>query len=328
MLHYTLKRLLLAVPTFIGITIVTFAIVHLSPGDPALQKMDTGLGTEISIAEYEQLRTYWGLDEPLVLQYVRWVKRLVTLDFGRSFFDHEPVTSKILRRLPWTLALALLSLFIGLLFSIPIGAWSAYRRHGWFDNTVGTLLYALYSVPSYVMGMALIVLVVTLPIDWVPLRGAMSDDFGELSLPGKGVDLMKHFLLITICYTYPSLAFQSRFVRSNMLEVLRQDYIRTAEAKGVGRFALVSRHAFRNTLIPLVTHLGLIFPSLVSGSVILEYMFGWPGIGTLFYESIMKRDYPTVMALSVITAVMVQLGTLLADLAYAWADPRVSYDND
>lgn len=326
MLQYILKRLLLAVPTFLGITIVTFAIVHLAPGDPALQKFDTDAGSEISIREYEQLRAYWGLDQPLALQYLRWVKRLVTLDFGRSFFDQEPVWTKIMRRLPWTLSLALVSLLIGLLLSVPIGAYSAYRRHGWFDTSVGTLLYGLYSVPSYVMGMALIVLVVTAQIDWLPIHGARSDEFGELSFAGKAIDLLAHFALITLCYTYPSLAYQSRFVRSNMLEVLGQDFIRTAEAKGVGRFALVCRHAFRNTLIPLVTHLGLVFPSIVSGSVILEYMFGWPGIGTLFYDSIMKRDYPTVMALSVITAVMVQLGTLVADLAYAWVDPRVSYD--
>lgn len=326
MFQYAVKRLLLAVPTFLGITVVTFAIVHLAPGDPAQQQMDGAMDPNVSIRVYEQLRAYWGLDQPLHIQYLQWLKRLVTFDFGHSFFDHRPVWDKIAERLPWTLSLALISMVIGLVMAIPIGVYSAARQNGWFDTTVGTVLYALYSVPNYVMAMALILLVVTVPIGWLPIGGATSDEFEQLSLAGKAADLFKHFFLITICYTYPSLAFQSRFVRSNMLEVMRQDYIRTARAKGVGERRVVFKHAFRNTLIPLITFLGMVFPTVVSGSVILEVMFNWPGIGRLFYTSILERDYPTVMALSVITAVLVQLGTLFADLAYALVDPRMRYE--
>ena len=325
MFDYTVKRLLLAVPTFMGITLITFAVVHLAPGDPAQRQLAGIADADMSIRVYEQLRAYWGLDQPIVLQYLRWLGRLLTLDFGQSFFDHRPVVDKIAERLPWTLALAIPSLLLGLAVAIPVGAYSAYRRHGWFDTVVGTMLYGLYSVPNYVMGMVLIVVVVAVPVAGWPIAGARSDDFAELTLAGKAVDLVRHFLLIGFCYTYPALAFQSRFVRGNMLEVLRQDYIRTAQAKGLGGFTVVARHAFGNTLVPLVTMVGLIFPSVVSGSVILEYMFNWPGIGRLFFEAVTQRDYPTVMALSVITAVMVQLGTLLADLAYAWVDPRIRY---
>jgi len=326
MFHYTIKRLLFAIPTFLGITVITFAVVHLAPGDPAQRQLEGIADADMSIRVYEQLRAYWGLDQSIPLQYLRWLARLVTLDFGQSFFDHRPVMDKIAERLPWTLALAVVSMLLGLVLAIPIGAYSAYRRNGWFDTSVGTLLYALFSVPNYVMAMLLIVLVVTLPVAGWPIAGARSDDFANLSLTAKVADLFKHFLLITLCYTYPALAFQSRFVRSNMLEVLRQDYIRTAQAKGLGGLTVVAHHAFRNTLIPLITMLGLIFPTVVSGSVILEYMFNWPGVGRLFFEAVTQRDYPTVMALSVITAVLVQLGTLLADLGYAWADPRIRYD--
>jgi len=327
MIHYIVKRLLLAVPTFVGITVVTFAVVHLAPGDPAQQQADNATGGEISTGDYEQLRAYWGLDQPLYAQYGRWLGRLVTLDFGNSFFDHRPVWDKIAERLPWTLTLSVMSIVAGLILAIPIGVYSAVKKDGWFDTSVGTLLYALYSVPNYVMAMALIVLVVTMGIDWLPINGAMSDGFDDLTWAGKLFDLGKHFVLIGVCFAYPAIAFQSRFVRGNMLEVLRQDYIRTATAKGASQVSVVVKHAFRNTLIPLISLLGLVFPTVVSGSAILEVMFNWPGAGRLMYTSIMQRDYPTVMALAVVTAVLVQLGTLLADVAYVWADPRLRRDD-
>ncbi|MEE9294028.1 MAG: ABC transporter permease [Phycisphaerae bacterium] len=323
--RYIAKRIVLAVPTFFGITVVTFAVIHLAPGDPLRRQVDDTMSSEMSARSYEQLRAYFGLDQPLYIQYGRWVGRLLTLDLGHSFSDHRPVWEKIRERLGWTLLVALLSMVIGLLVAIPIGVYSAVRPNGWFDTAAGTILYGLYSVPSYVMAMVLIVAVVTLPVDWIPIRNAYSDRFDELSLLGQAVDLLAHVLLITICYTYPSLAFQTRFVRQNLLEVLQQDYIRTARAKGLTAWRVVVRHGFRNTLIPLITYLGLLFPTIVGGSAILEVMFNWPGIGRLMFDSVLQRDYPTVMALSVITAVLVQAATLLADLCYAWADPRIRH---
>ena len=324
--RYVLKRLLLAIPTLFGITIVTFLIVHLAPGDPAQQALEGVQDPKMSIEIYEQLKKHWGLDKPLHEQYVLWVSKLVRLDFGNSFHDGRKVSDKILERLHWTMSLAVLSMVIGLAFSIPIGLYSASKQNGWFDTIVSTILYALYSVPNYVMAMVLIVAVVMIPIEWLPIRGATSDGFSEMSFGGKAVDLAKHFFLITFCYSYGVLAFQSRFVRGNLLEVVRQDYVRTARAKGLDERTVILKHAFRNTLIPLATFLGLIFPIIVSGSVILEVMFNWPGIGRLFFESILQRDYPTVMALSFVTAVLVLTGTLVADLSYALVDPRVRYD--
>lgn len=328
MLRYTIQRLLLAVPTFIGITLVTFTIMHVAPGDPVMQRVDAAQPDALTRASQERLRRHFGLDQPLSIQYLRWLRRVVTLDFGRSFSDHRPVWDKVRERLPWTLAVAVLSIGAGLGLAIPIGMYSASRAGGWFDTIAGTVLYALYSVPSYVMAMVVIAVVVTWPIAWLPIRNAYSDGFDGMTASGKAVDLAKHLLLITLCYTYPSLAFQARFVRANLLEALRQDYVRTARAKGLSPFRVLVGHAFRNALIPLLTYFGLLFPSVIAGSAILEVMFNWPGIGRLFYDSILQRDYPTVMALSSVTAVLVQLGTLLADLGYAWADPRVRYGRE
>ncbi len=326
MFRYILKRLILAVPTFLGITVVTFAVIHLAPGDPLDRLVDESVPAETSRHTYELLERHFGLDQPLHTQYATWLRRIVTLDFGNSIPDHRPVWDKISERLPWTLGVAMLSMVFGLVLAVPIGVRSATRRGGWFDSVSGTLLYALYSVPSYVTAMVLIVIVVTVPIEWLPIRGAYSDGFDDLPAWGKTADLFKHFLLITICFTYPALAFQARFVRGNLLEVLQQDYVRTARAKGLSDRRVVIRHAMRNTMIPLVTYLGMLFPTVIAGSAILEVMFAWPGIGRLMFDSILQRDYPTVMALSVITAVLVQIGTLLADVSYAWLDPRIRYD--
>ncbi len=325
MMRYTIHRLLLAVITFLGITLVTFSVIQLAPGDPIAMQVSPELGLEMSQHTYETLRAHWGLDQPISTQYVRWLKRLLTLDFGRSISDHRPVWDKIAERLPWTIALSVLAMGISLLISIPTGVYSAVRKGRTFDTAVGTLLFALYSVPGYVTAIVLITAVAHIPIDWLPISGVRSEGFADLSLSGRVVDLAKHFLLITICFTYPLLAFQSRFVRSNMLEAIGQDYIRTARAKGLDERSVMLRHGLRNTLIPIVTLMGLMLPSVLSGSAILEVMFQWPGIGRLMFNAISQRDYFTVMGISSIVAVVVLLGTLLTDLAYAWVDPRVRY---
>jgi peptide/nickel transport system permease protein len=325
MTTYIIRRVLLAVPTLMGITFVTFLIINLAPGDPAELQMQQGMNPTISARVYADLREHFGLDKPLLVRYGLWLGRICTLDFGTSFADGRKVSTKIGRCLWPTLSLALLSLVIAFALSVPIGIYSATRPNGVFDTTVSTFLYALFSVPSYVMAMVLI-LVIGVQLDWLPFRGMTGEHYDQLSLLGRLKDLAAHYVLILICYAYPALAFKSRFVRSNMLEVIHQDYIRTARAKGLAERPVILRHAFRNTLIPLVTMLGLMLPSILAGSVILEVMFSWPGIGRLFYDAIFMRDYPVVMALSFITAVLVLLGMLLADLAYAFVDPRVSYD--
>ena len=326
MLSYTIRRILVAIPTLLGITVVTFGIISLAPGDPATLRSEGMMDPEVSNRVYEQLREYYGLDEPIHKRYVAWLGRLVKLDFGESMApDGRPVADKIKERLWPTMSLAILSLGLSLMLAIPIGVYSAAKANGWFDTVSSTLLYGLYSVPSYVMAVPLILLV-GVQWDLLPFQGMRSDDYAMLSSMGKVGDLVKHYTLITFCMSFGSWAYYSRFVRQNMMEVVRQDYVRTARAKGVSEFRVIVHHAFRNTLIPVMTLLGMLLPAVIGGSVILEVMFNWPGIGRLMFESILMRDYPTVMALSFISASLVLLGTLLADLSYAVVDPRVSYD--
>ncbi len=324
MLTYITKRLLLAIPTLLGITLVTFLIINLAPGDPA--QVHESAHAQMSIRTYEQLREYYGLDQPIHKRYVRWLGRFLRLDFGASLTaDRRPVMDKITERLWPTVSLTVFSLLLSLAVSIPIGIYAAARRNKFFDTVSGTVLYALYSVPSYVLAVPLILWV---GVKWqiLPFQQMTSENYDSLTTAGKFLDLAKHYILITFCFSIYTWAYYSRFVRQNMLEVLRRDYIRTARAKGLPERCVLINHGFRNTLIPMMTLLGLLLPEIIGGSVILEYMFNWPGLGRLFFDSMMARDYPTIMALSVFTAVLVLLGTLLSDISYAFVDPRVTYD--
>ena len=322
---YLLRRFALAIPTLIGITLVTFVMTRLAPGDPALVRGGESAATRLSPTEYQQLRDYLGLDRPILAQYGRWLGRLVRLDFGRSWSGGRPVAEKIGERFVATMSLALISLGLAAAVSVPWGLYSAARAGGWFDRVSGVLLYALYAIPNYVVAILLIA-VVSVKLGWLPVSGRRSPDYDLLSFWARVLDLAKHYVLITICFTYPVLAFQTRFVRNNALEIAAAPFVRTARAKGLSGWGVYSRHVFRNILISLATLLGILFPLVVSGSVILEYVFGWPGIGQLYVDSILARDYPVVMGLTVVTAVMVLLGTLLADVSYGLADPRVRHD--
>ncbi len=323
MLTYTLRRLLLAILTLFGITVVTFSIVSIAPGDPAAIRSEMQ-DPKMSARVYEDLRKHFELDRPIPERYVRWLGRLARGDFGTSFSDGQPVGQKILARVPATASLSVGSILLGLACAIPFGLFAGARRNSVFDRTSAVALYALYAVPSYVMAVLLIYFIGVM-LEWLPLGGMTSDNFEELSPAGKGWDLLKHFTLITACYTYHSFVYDARFIRQNLLEVVRQDFVRTARAKGVAEPRVILRHAFPNTLIPVVTHIGLLFPAVLSGSVILEVIFNWPGIGRLFFEGVLSRDYPLVMGLSTVTAVLVLIGNLVADLAYAYVDPRISY---
>jgi len=326
MLTYITKRLLLAIPTLFGITVVTFVVINLAPGDPAALQSSEIMDPEVSARVYEELRKHYGLDDPIHERYWNWLISLATLDFGNSMStDSRPVIDKIAERLWPTVSVALLSIVISLTLSVPIGVYSAARQNGWFDTISSSVLYVLYSIPSYVMAVPLI-LWVGVYWDLLPFQGMRSDNYEQLSTLGKMGDLAKHYVLITFCTCVGSWAYYSRFVRQNMLEVLRQDYIRTARAKGQTELTILRKHAFSNTMIPMLTLLGAMLPVLIGGSVILEVMFNWPGLGRLVFESMLARDYPTIMAINFITAVLVMLGILAADIGYAFADPRISYD--
>ena len=324
MLNYTLRRLAYLVPTLLGITVVTFFIVNLTPGDPITALRGGMVQARISPEAYDQMLSLYGLDKPIHVRYFTWLKRLMTLDFGDSFRNQRPVTELILERLPATLILNIASLFIALLISIPLGLYSALRQNSLFDKINGAVLYMLYSLPDFWVALLLIILF-GVKLKLLPIFGMETIHSQDLGFVEYWADRIRHMILPTVCLTYGSLAFLSRFVRGSTLEVIQQDYVRTARAKGLKEDTIVYGHVFRNTLIPILTLMGLLLPTLISGSIILEAIFSWPGIGALFYESVLARDYPTIMGLSFITSLLVLLSTLLADLLYAWADPRVTY---
>ena len=325
MMVYTARRLMIGLFMLFGISVVTFVIIRLAPGDPAQLQASAVQDAQVSEQIYQQLREYYNLDKPIHIQYIRWIKRLVVLDMGNSFHDGLKVTGKIGDAFWPTFSVAALSISLVYLLAVPIGIVSAVKQGGAFDRIMSVIVYMLYSVPSYVIGMILI-FYIGVQLDWLPVRGMRSDNYEELSAIGKFLDGPKHYIMITTSFTLGGLAYYSRFTRQNLLEVTRQDYIRTARAKGLNETKVIMKHAFPNTLIPLITLMSLTFPYILGGSVILETMFNWPGMGKLFFDSVMRRDYPTIMGLSFITAVLVLGLTLLADLAYALVDPRVSYD--
>jgi len=312
--------------TLLLITIVIYALVRNIPGTPLT--VDMGMmnpGRMASADDIKRFERLYGLDKPIYEAYFIWLGNVVRGDLGRSIpKNNQPVLGLILSRLPATLMVTVTSLLLTYVLSIPIGLWSTAKSGTTAERTVSTILYMLYSLPSFVAALYLQLLFYT-KLGWLPLFGMTSDNYATLSASGKVWDVFQHALLPIVCFTYGSLAYYSRFIRANMQEVIRQDYIRTARAKGVSPVRVLWHHAFRNTLIPLATLIGLTLPQLLSGAVILEQIFAWPGIGQLFFESISQRDYDTLMGLTLIFSVMALVGQLLADVLYAVVDPRVSY---
>jgi peptide/nickel transport system permease protein len=257
--------------------------------------------------------------------YFVWLGNVVQLDLGKSISQNNaPVARLIWERMPATLLLSVTSLVLTYMLSIPIGLWATVHSGTLRERTASSLLYMLYSLPAFVAALFL-QLMLAVKLEWLPLFGMTGDNFESLSLWGKTWDLFQHAFMPVVCFTYGSLAYYSRFIRANMQEVVRQDYIRTARAKGVPPRRVVWHHAFRNTLIPLVTLVGLTLPYLLSGAVILEQIFSWPGMGRLFFEAITRRDYDTIMGEVLIFSVLTLVGQLLADVLYAVVDPRVTY---
>ncbi len=326
---YTIKRLLLAIPTLFGITIVTFLIIHLAPGDPA--QMRIGMGGNLSQANAKQIiektRERFGLDSPLHVQYARWIYNVCRLDFGRSFDDDRPVTEKILERLPISLQLSLGSLILSYLIAIPIGVFYSARQGTLGDQLTTIGMFILYSLPNF--WLATMALVFLCGGDFwriFPVTGLESEHFGDRDLWTTLLDRIWHLILPMGCMTYASLAYLSRYARAGMLEVIRQDYILTARAKGVQEKIVIFKHAFRNALIPLLTLMAQLLPALLGGSVIIETIFAIPGMGLLTFEAVLQRDYPTIMGVFTFSAILTLIGFILTDLLYAWADPRITFE--
>lgn len=326
MFNYLVRRIGIAILTLWLVTFIIYGLIRAMPGTPlTADPMMMDASKQVSPEEIARLEKLYGFDKPWYQAYWVWLGNVVQLDFGKSIpRNNRPVFDLIMQRAPATLLLSVTSLVLTYLLSIPLGLWSTAKSGTGAERSVSTVLYALYSLPSFVAALYL-QLIFYVKLGWLPLYGIASDDYESMSFLGKSWDVMQHAILPITCFTYGSLAYYARFIRANMQEVIRQDFIRTARAKGVGPVAVLWKHAFRNTLIPLVTLIGLTLPTLLSGAVILEQIFVWPGMGRLFFESIGQRDYDTIMGLTLILSALTLAGQLLADILYAVVDPRVTY---
>ncbi|NKE69440.1 ABC transporter permease [Candidatus Manganitrophus noduliformans] len=320
MAHFLFQRFWQLLITLFGITLLTFGIMHLAPGDPT--DLQTALNPKVSAQAKENLRRLYGLDRPLHIQYLDWLRRFVTLDLGRSFVDGAPVSQKILDRLPITVAINLLTLAVIVLVAFPIGILSATRQYSWMDKATTLFVYIGFSLPSFWLAL-LLMLLFGVYLGWLPLSGYQSLTTAQLSPLERLIDWARHLILPVLTASLIGLAGYSRYLRSEMLEVIRQDYIQTARAKGLSERQVIYKHALRNALIPVVTLMGLELPTLIGGSVIIETIFAIPGIGQLSFQSVLARDYPVIMGLTVFAAVLTLIGNLLADLSYAWVNPRI-----
>jgi peptide/nickel transport system permease protein len=309
------------IPLMIGITLITFSVIHLAPGEPV--EMQMAMNPKVGKEARERLTKFYGLDKPLHEQYFTWVGRLSRLDLGRSFSsDGRPVVDKIKERLPVTISLNVIALILEFGLAIPIGILAATRRDTWLDKGITLFVFIGFAVPTFWLALLLMYLF-GVKLNWLPISGLHtlgSDSWGAFRYLW---DMAKHLIMPVMVASFGSLAGLSRYMRSSMLNVINQDYITTARAKGLSERVVIYKHALRNALLPLITLLGFSIPGLIGGSVIFETIFAIPGMGQLFYQGVMSRDYPVVMGILVIGAFLTLIGNLIADLCYALADPRI-----
>ncbi len=315
------RKVLWLALVFLGITLVSFLVIHLAPGSPT--DMETTMNPLADAEARQRLAELYGLNKPLYQQYAEWLGRMTRLDFGISMSsDARPVIDKIAERLPLTIWLNVITLVLTLLLSIPIGVLAARNRGGPFDKATTLFVFVGFAMPGFWLAL-LLMLFFSIELHWLPISGLTSMDYAALSAWGKARDLAAHLALPIFVSTFGSLAGMSRFMRASVLEVLRQDYILTARAKGLPERTVLFGHALRNALLPVITLLGLSIPGLIGGSVIIESIFALPGMGQLFYKAVMARDYTLIMGNLVLGAGLTLAGNLLADLCYGLADPRI-----
>lgn len=325
MIRYTARRLLQAVPILLGIVTLTFLLLHLAPGDPATAYFNPNVSPEI----IERMRENLGLNLPLHEQYLRWLRSFFTGDFGYSFGQHRPVAQVIADALPNTLVLSAVSLLLIFVLGCAVGALQAVRQYSALDIATTFVSLFIYSMPGFWLGLMLILLFSSPAVPEVlrlPISGVTSIDYEFMAPAQRLLDRARHLVLPSFALGIASAAGVSRYMRGAMLEVLSQDYIRTARAKGLPETAVILRHALRNALIPIVSLLGLYLPLLFGGSIVIEVVFSWPGMGRALYNAILARDYPVVMACTFLFGVLVVFANLVADLLYAVVDPRIRTD--
>jgi peptide/nickel transport system permease protein len=320
MLQFALRRLILALPLLLGITFVSFLVLHLAPGAP----VDSAAGEMHADATARaQLAELYGLDQPLHVQYWNWLRRLARLDFGRSFApDGKPVLTKIGERLPVTLFLNAVQLSIIVLFAVPIGMLSAVRQHSIYDKVTTVFVFIGFATPDFWLALLLMILF-GVHLGWLPISGLRSLNWEYMSFWSQRLDYLSHLVLPVVVATFGGLAGFSRYMRQSMLEVIRQEYVQSARAKGLSEAVVIGKHAARNALLPVVTILGLSVPGLIGGSIIIESVFAIPGMGQLMVQAVFMRDYPVIMGNLVIVATVTLLANLFADVAYGLIDPRI-----
>jgi len=324
MLRYILKRLLQAIPLLLGIATITFTMVHLAPGDPMDMYIEERMQRDVDPEVIELLRKKYGLDQPLPVQYAKWIGNVARGDFGESFRYRRPVGKLIAERVPYTLQLAALALALDALIGIALGIFSAVKQYSRADRAITLGSLVMYSIPGFWLALML-VLVFSVNLGWFPTSQTRSLDYELLSAGGKVADRLWHLALPVFVLGVASAAGTARYMRTKLLDVLSEEYVLAARARGLSERVVILQHALRNALIPIVTIYGLALPFLLGGAVLIEKVFAWPGMGLLAVEAIGARDYPVILATSMIAAVLVVVGNLLADVTYALVDPRVSY---
>lgn len=322
MLNYIIKRTLFLIPLLIGITLITFFVINLTPGKPTEIMFE--FNPRVTKEAREKLTKLYGLDKPIPVRYFIWLKKFIRLDFGDSFKDNRPVIKKIIERLPATLLLNISSLFLIFALSIPLGIYSAVKKDSLFDKLVTIFVFVGFSIPTFWLALLLMIFF-GIKLGLLPITGLYSLNFEDLSPLQKIFDIVKHLILPVIVMAFTGLAALTRYIRSEMLEVLHQEYIRAAIAKGVPKKIIIFKHALKNASIPLITLIGFYLPELIGGSFIFETIFAYPGMGRLGYEAIMSRDYPVIMGVGTIAALLTLIGNFLADILYAYVDPRIRY---
>jgi peptide/nickel transport system permease protein len=317
--RYILRRLVTNIPVLIGITVITYIIINLAPGDPVTALLDPEQAASLGPGWVEQQREQLGLNDPLPVRYMIWLKEAVQGNLGYSFNDRQPILEKVGDRLWPTLKLMLTVELIALAIALPIGIISAVRQYSWIDYIVTIFGFTAISIPSFFLALGAIYLV-SIRLGWLPSAG-----MATVGQEPSFVDSLKHLILPAMVLGLSHAAPLIRYTRSSMLETIRQDYVRTARAKGLRETVVLFRHALRNAWIPLVTVIALDLPTLLGGTVIIEQVFAWPGMGTLAISAVRGRDYPVIMAINLIAAVMILASNLIADVLYAAIDPRIRY---
>ncbi len=339
MLKYFLKRLLLIIPTLFGVTLLTFVILNLAPGSPIEQKLqairfggaiggDASTSSEQGVSEevLEAMKKQYGFDKPMHIRYLIWLRNIVFFDYGESFTYEEPAIDVIVSKFPVSLQFGIASLILVYLISIPLGIYKAIYKDSTFDRVTSFVLFVGYSIVPFMLGILLIVFFAGGSfLDIFPIGGIYSDDYEDLNFWGKLKDRLHHFVLPLICYMVGSFTTLTILMKNSLLDELKKDYIRTARAKGLEDRTVYFKHALRNALIPIATGIGGFLSIFFAGSILLEQVFQLDGIGLLFYNSILSRDYNVLMGLVFLQSVALLLGNVISDFAYILVDPRIDF---